>query len=83
MSNVTRKIAVFIILFAALAMTNMPLYAQFKLRLDETSNYGPAIVHHVNEEEGIDERRVQACNDEVCLRPSFIDVPIPVEIVDG
>ena len=27
--------------------------------------------------------RVQACNDEVCLRPSFIDVPIPVEIVDG
>ena len=26
--------------------------------------------------------RVQACNDEVCLRPSKIDVPIPVEIVE-
>ncbi len=27
--------------------------------------------------------RVQACNDEVCLRPSTVDVPISVEIVDG
>ena len=25
--------------------------------------------------------RVQACNDRVCLRPSTVDVPIPVEIV--
>ena len=54
MSHVTRKIAVFVTLVAALAMTSTPLYAQFKLRLDETSNYGPAIVHHVNEEEGLD-----------------------------
>ena len=27
--------------------------------------------------------RVQACNDQVCLRPSQIDVEIPVEIVEG
>ena len=54
MLYVTRKIAVFVTLFAALALTSTPLYAQFKLRLDETSNYGPAIVHHVNEDEGID-----------------------------
>ena len=26
---------------------------------------------------------VQACNDQVCLRPSKVDVPIPVEIIDG
>ena len=26
--------------------------------------------------------RVQACNDEVCLRPSTVEVPIPVEIVE-
>jgi len=25
--------------------------------------------------------RVQACNDQVCLRPSTVEVPIPVEIV--
>lgn len=26
--------------------------------------------------------RIQACNDEVCLRPSTVEVPIPVEIVE-
>ena len=26
--------------------------------------------------------RVQACNDEVCLRPSTVEVPIPVEVVE-
>ncbi|MFB3132918.1 MAG: hypothetical protein ACE10K_10400, partial [Rhodothermales bacterium] len=25
--------------------------------------------------------RVQACNDQVCLRPSTVEVPIPVEVV--
>ena len=26
--------------------------------------------------------RVQACNDQVCLRPSTVEVPIPVEIIE-
>ncbi len=26
--------------------------------------------------------RVQACNDQICLRPSTVEVPIPVEIVE-
>lgn len=54
MSNVTRNCLVLLTLLGLAALTSTQLYAQFKLRLDETSNFGPAIVHHVNEEEGID-----------------------------
>ena len=50
MSKVIKKAAVFVTLFGTLATFSAPLYAQFKLRLDERSNYGPAIVHHITED---------------------------------
>ena len=50
MSKEIKKAAVFVTLLGTLALFSAPLYAQFKLRLDERSNYGPAIVHHINED---------------------------------
>ncbi len=50
MSKVIKKAAVFVTLLGTLATFSTLLYGQAKIRLDETSNYGPAIVHHYSED---------------------------------